>query len=913
MAEEKKKSRLGVWVGVGLGVFVIGLLAAGLYFFVLAPSGKIPAYQSDTSGPDILFSSPLSGHQAEIGDTVLTHVTAADSSGIVHIELWINGVLSIAQSSPDSNGISPLTLYHGLKAYDAGTYTLIARAYNTSGAMTESPAVVVDIGEDTGGNDSPAIYEVQDGDDLDAIAAKAGISVADIKAANPGIQNVKSNQKIALPKNNKNNPPPNPRKNNLPGLQPQDFPQMLPSISIGNQGQVGHLLPEIAPDPGATIAGSPYLQGIPTSLSAKVDGCKVTITWKDNMQGEVGYAVYRRRDPDQVAPELVAAAGSNQTSYQDTVPYPADYEYQIEAITSLQNLAPAEIGVKGAQRILNSKRSQPYRVSVKPDANCIADPNQQKIIHFQIMDLSPKSSTHSRAAVWFSLNEGNTYRYPIYGLGAAYQDVINWKPSPQITIPLPASVQMNPQQPIILKFWSSAYTETAWQDKSEGPKDLGVAFVSHKIDELPPTQKTYRADGTIFDVDYKIWADDVKWDAKNRNATCLSSSPPTNLQVDAGQTDFRRITWKHEIISQPDGYLLYRAYSCPGEESKLEAPIYIPNKPVKSRQFDIEFRDEPYGCVYRYELAALSVCGQSKRSNALTGDSQSGDVLRVTFTDLTINSMPAGDFPAANITLRAGYRSRKSDTVVISKGKTNQLNGIILDGKQPNNTIELVLGPDQSPDIFFSVNGIDVLGDETFGSVCADTLTLPPVKTWPDKSRTEVINSFDGNCKMTVEFNKQSAQAAGSDAFLPEADLAVVDMATIGKQYYAKIVNHGPDQLAGNKFSFYPSFGGDCGGGKYIIDSPWLEQEFWISYNTPLWIYLGDYYAKNTSHFVDKYLAGSKVIGYSTRDGKDCPFSLFTSISPATKEGDSFIDPDEGNNLFKIRVDDLEPMLDKNE
>jgi len=909
MEEKKKKPLIITIIVISVVVLLACLLAAGLYYFVFVRDKGVSGYASDTSGPDVQFIAPLSGTEAEVGDTVSTHVSAADVSGVVLLELWINGKLSLSQPSPEDNGISPLTLFHGLKAYEQGTYTLVARAYNTSGAVTESPAVVVVVNPDTGADDSPIIYDVQDGEDLDGIAAKSGVSVADIKAANPGVQNVKPNQKIAIPKNNKNNPPSNPPNNKLPGLQPQALPGLLPGISVGAQGIVGHLLPEIAPDAGINIAGIASLQGIPDGLSAKVDGCKVTLSWKDNTQGETGFAIYRRRLPGQVGPTMVSVASANAVSFEDTVPYPAEYEYQIESVGGVINQAPANkanVGLKGVQQIVDPKRSQPFKVKVEPSEKCIQDPQSFKLIYLTITDLNPVNSTHNMAALWVAVDQGLTYRVPLDD----YQDAVTWQQTPQFNIPVPVNTRLNPDQPFILKFWAAAYTEQAWKDKSEGPKDLGTAFVSHKINEIPQNNVTYSVNGPLFSVDYKIYADDVKWDANTKDATCLGAVVPQNLTVDSNYKDARRLQWKYEANLQPDGFLLYRSYSCPGQEAVIQAPIYIPNQPARARQYDINFHTEPGGCRYVYELASMDTCGQSRRSNAVTGDTEAGDVLQVTFKQLKILDMPTADkFPAASLTLRAGYLSRKSNIFSVNTGTNKLLAHALIAGKTLNNTFELVLGASQSPEVFFAVNGIDALGDEIFASVCVDTLTLPPIADWPDKQRTEVIQSFDGNCEMTVEFNlvKAKADKTGTTV-LPEADLGITDIATIGKRYYARIVNNGPNQLTNNQIWVQPRFGARCPDGVFYTTSPHYDLDVWIANNTPLWVYLGDDYSELAGKIVDRFLSGEDLEQVSP-GGERCPFALFAEL----REHDdlynySYTDNNQTNNLLFVFGKDLHPM-----
>ena len=209
----RKKSKLpivGGVLGLGLaGLIVLAVLAVAGYFY-FSPAARLPFGLSQTTdenifsnGPGVVIQQPQPYTQINKGDSLLFSATAVDDSGVIRIDLWVDDQMVLSQSSPDENGITPLSLNYPLVATAEGTYTLVARAYNKQGLMGESLAHSVNViaGESTASTQNLGQYVVQAGDTLESIARRAGTTVEAILAVNPGIVNgqITPGQVILIP------------------------------------------------------------------------------------------------------------------------------------------------------------------------------------------------------------------------------------------------------------------------------------------------------------------------------------------------------------------------------------------------------------------------------------------------------------------------------------------------------------------------------------------------------------------------------------------------------------------------------------------------------------------------------------------------------------------------------------------
>ncbi|GAB4503637.1 MAG: hypothetical protein Fur0043_06290 [Anaerolineales bacterium] len=154
-------------------------------------------------GPAVTIHEPAPGAQATVGDALMFSASANDAAGVIRIDLWVDDTLVLSQSSPDAAGLNPLSLSYPLAAAKTGAYALVARAFNRQGEMGESVVHYVTVVEAAASAPAQeyAQYIVQQGDTLENIAARLGVSVDDILKTNPGISNgqVVPRQVILIP------------------------------------------------------------------------------------------------------------------------------------------------------------------------------------------------------------------------------------------------------------------------------------------------------------------------------------------------------------------------------------------------------------------------------------------------------------------------------------------------------------------------------------------------------------------------------------------------------------------------------------------------------------------------------------------------------------------------------------------
>jgi predicted RecA/RadA family phage recombinase len=126
------------WTALGLfGLAVVILLvvgAVGAYFY--SQRGEQVA-----GVPTVVINSPPSGSQVSVGQEVVVQATATDSRGVTRVELLVNGVLYHSDASLNSQGQSPFISRQSWQASAAGTYTLMVKAYNAAGGVSQ-PAVI---------------------------------------------------------------------------------------------------------------------------------------------------------------------------------------------------------------------------------------------------------------------------------------------------------------------------------------------------------------------------------------------------------------------------------------------------------------------------------------------------------------------------------------------------------------------------------------------------------------------------------------------------------------------------------------------------------------------------------------------------------------------------------------------------
>ncbi len=90
--------------------------------------------------PNVVILSPAHGSQFTEGEAVAVQSTATDATGIARVELLVDGAVVRLDAAP-----TPQTTFTLIQTWQAtsGTHTLMVRAYNTAGAVSEPAAVSI--------------------------------------------------------------------------------------------------------------------------------------------------------------------------------------------------------------------------------------------------------------------------------------------------------------------------------------------------------------------------------------------------------------------------------------------------------------------------------------------------------------------------------------------------------------------------------------------------------------------------------------------------------------------------------------------------------------------------------------------------------------------------------------------------
>lgn len=928
-AARKKSAKLPLILAGSslLGLLALVLIAALAYFAWFAPSGAPPALSwlfgggdpyTPIPGPDVAFQQPAPDTQIAVGESFDVFVIASDGLGVVRLDLWVDDTLVLSQSSPLEEGITPLILNYGMVGAEAGSYSMVARAYNSLGALGESMAVQVTVSETQVNQpeDQQVIYIAQQGDTVQSVAAATNQSASQIQNMNPGINNnLNPGQPVvvhappqlggqgpaqmgALP--NPAAPPPQvPRMGVLPNPIPPGavIGQLLPPGSlVQNQGgiqdgQSAQMIPSLFPEfKPPELKNLPADIKAPESLGIKQTDCKVTLTWVDKSNGETGYAIYRRPKPGQPSAQLVKILPPNTTSYVDQVPVPGEYEYAVEAMgeeikdiisgqVAIDVLSADQLAAAGIQQnMLITSRSAPISYFIQPSAACMPDPDGFKYIYFQPLEVNVTDPDIIKLGLWYSINDSPARRIPANE--GSYRIPGAWSSDKEV-LPLPAALVLNPDQQLIVKIWAIGESLDAFYNNDPRP-DLGNIFVSHKLADLLRHKSAYQGKNDQFSVKYNIWIDDIKWTGKGTTSTIPA---PTNLRhVNITDTS-RVIAWEWNGNSKDiDGFILYRSYSCPGRESEIRAPQMIT---ASKKEREILFINEPVGCAYRYQVSAYSRAGESAPSNALDGYSQRRAVYAsINFKSLTINAIPGGGTAQAQIELYVNHYYFRSDRLAV-KPSTLNLEQVSQFGKNVHSISYAGFGVNESLTLGFSVSGIDKDGFRMPGSICQGEYYFPPISRIDLISET--LHAKSGDCDLTVSIKSYTEvmSAEISQKFTavgrPVADIAITEIGRIGNSLYGKIENNGPDVLSNHRIYIrtrwaHPNY-------PDMDDyEPGVTQVIWVQDSLPMWVYLGK--TIKDKDFVNFYGIWVEV----------SPSAKWGGVSASDEELYSFSDPNPANN-----------------
>ncbi|MDH4137427.1 MAG: NBR1-Ig-like domain-containing protein [Anaerolineae bacterium] len=133
----------------GLSWMALGLF--GLAVVILLVVAAVGSYLYTRRGekaagvPTVVINSPASGSQVPVGQEVIVQATATDSRGVTRVELLVNGVLYHSDVSPNPQGQSPFIYRHSWRASAPGNYTLMLRADNAAGGVSQPEAITVNV------------------------------------------------------------------------------------------------------------------------------------------------------------------------------------------------------------------------------------------------------------------------------------------------------------------------------------------------------------------------------------------------------------------------------------------------------------------------------------------------------------------------------------------------------------------------------------------------------------------------------------------------------------------------------------------------------------------------------------------------------------------------------------------------
>jgi hypothetical protein len=123
-----------------------------LVCFILALSA------CENTKPNIVIVSPAHGSQFREGETIAVQSTATDARGVARVELLVDGAVVRLDTAP-----TPQTTFTLIQTWQAvvGTHTLMVRAYNTSGAISEPAAVSIVVSAMGAGMVTPTVSAQQ--------------------------------------------------------------------------------------------------------------------------------------------------------------------------------------------------------------------------------------------------------------------------------------------------------------------------------------------------------------------------------------------------------------------------------------------------------------------------------------------------------------------------------------------------------------------------------------------------------------------------------------------------------------------------------------------------------------------------------------------------------------------------------
>jgi LysM repeat protein len=327
-----------------LAVFLgVAILSAGVVDGLVRVSRGTTAQETALrqlyAPPVVLIQSPLTGTSAASGSAVFVSLSVQDGHPIDHVELWLDGSLLDQQKA----GVAATpALYFTFSAImpavqpgQDNVHTLLVRAVNQQGVIGESLPVYITV--QPGQQPKQLEVPVQPGDTLAKIAGVLGVSMQEIRLANPGVTDPpKPGTAIQVPYKPANPGPEAPAGSGGPGgpAGGQNLPLgPLPTPKVPEMDEVASVNPNL--HIFLNQASSP--PDAPTNLKASTDGCQVTLVWNDNALNEATYEIYLQANGygNVKIATLQSSNSQGPAWYRFPAPFPGPISFWVQAVNAI--------------------------------------------------------------------------------------------------------------------------------------------------------------------------------------------------------------------------------------------------------------------------------------------------------------------------------------------------------------------------------------------------------------------------------------------------------------------------------------------------------------------------------------------------------------------------------------------------
>lgn len=101
---------------------------------------------TSVSKPNVIIVSPPSGSAFNEGDEIQVQSMASDAAGVTRVEMLVDNAVVKIDPSPTAQGQTTFNLVQTWKATQ-GAHTIIVRAYNTTGGVSDPVAIAVNVAQ----------------------------------------------------------------------------------------------------------------------------------------------------------------------------------------------------------------------------------------------------------------------------------------------------------------------------------------------------------------------------------------------------------------------------------------------------------------------------------------------------------------------------------------------------------------------------------------------------------------------------------------------------------------------------------------------------------------------------------------------------------------------------------------------